>query len=410
MKRGVMLLLVSCYWVMGVRAQLSNYVKKETAEIRSVQLNDTDWTDLAAFAAAVKDKRVVMLGEQTHGDGTTFALKARLVRFLHEQIGFNVLAFESDFISLAGNEKQRDSADAALFLSKNVFGIWTACNTVKPFFNTYLPKQINLKVCGFDSQLHGDVMEHASKDSVLRLWEKAAGIELVMQERQFAARWMDSLMSYGRKQSVDSLNALQGILSGLYQKMPQDKSFLRQSCESVLHEVVSRINYSMGKQNHYERDAQMARNLQWLANEKYPNEKIIVWAHSAHIAKYPYRASLSEIGEKAMMGNILAADSAFRKMSYIVGVTSFSGSVSWATTEIYDMKIQSPAKESFERLVPEDMRFAFTELSSWIASGGNIDTKFNMKGSIYTQHFNVSLPWLRVFDGMLFVRNMEGCR
>ncbi|MFN7689431.1 MAG: hypothetical protein ACK5OP_17015, partial [Sphingobacteriales bacterium] len=92
MKRGVMLLLVSCYWVMGVRAQLSNYVKKETAEIRSVQLNDTDWTDLAAFAAAVKDKRVVMLGEQTHGDGTTFALKARLVRFLHEQIGFNVLA------------------------------------------------------------------------------------------------------------------------------------------------------------------------------------------------------------------------------------------------------------------------------------------------------------------------------
>jgi erythromycin esterase-like protein len=119
---------------MGVRAQLSNYVKKETAEIRSVQLNDTDWTDLAAFAAAVKDKRVVMLGEQTHGDGTTFALKARLVRFLHEQIGFNVLAFESDFISLAGYEKQRDSADAALFLSKNVFGIWTACNTVKPFF------------------------------------------------------------------------------------------------------------------------------------------------------------------------------------------------------------------------------------------------------------------------------------
>jgi erythromycin esterase-like protein len=385
-------------------------VKKETAEIRSVQLNDTDWTDLAAFAAAVKDKRVVMLGEQTHGDGTTFALKARLVRFLHEKMGFNVLAFESDFISLTAYERQRDSADAAIILSENIFGIWTLCNKVDAFFKDYLPKKTDLKICGFDGQLTGEVMRRASKDSMLRQWEQKAGIELAMLDRQFASRWLDSLMSYGRKQSVDSLNALQKIFSEIYQKMPQDKSFLTQSCESVLHETKSRINYSMGNQSRYERDAQMARNVQWLANEKYPNEKIIVWAHSAHIAKYPYRASLSEIGEKAMMGNILAADSAFSKVSYVVGVTSFSGKSTWATTELYDLSIRSPSRQSFERWIPDNMRFAFTDLSSWLARGGNINTKFNMKGSISVQHINMALPWLRVFDGMLFVRNMEGCR
>ncbi len=410
MKRAVIVLFVMGYWVMGVRAQLSNYVKKETAEIRSVQLNDTDWTDLAAFAAAVKDKRVVMLGEQSHGDATTFALKARLVRFLHEQMGFNVLAFESDFISLDHYGNMRDSADAAVFLSENVLGIWTLCNKVDTFFKRYLPKRKDLKICGFDGQLTGEVVRHASKDSMLILWEQKAGLQLALPDRMFASRWMDSLMSYGRKQSVDSLNTFQEILSGLYQRMPKDMSFLTQSCESVLHEAKNRIKYSIGRQNYYERDAQMARNLQWLANEKYRDEKIIVWAHSAHIAKYPYKATLTEIGEKAMMGNILATDSAFSNVSYVVGVTSFSGKSTWATTESYDFGIRSPSRESFERWIPDNMRFAFTDLSSWLARGGNINTKFNMKGSISVQHINVALPWLRVFDGMLFVRNMEGCR
>ena len=36
-----------------------------------------------------------MLGEHPYDDGTTFVAKTRLVRFLHEQMGFNVLAFES---------------------------------------------------------------------------------------------------------------------------------------------------------------------------------------------------------------------------------------------------------------------------------------------------------------------------
>lgn len=414
MKRGVVLLLVSCYWVTGVRAQLSNYVKKETAEIRSVQLNDTDWTDLAAFAGAIKDKRVVMLGEQSHGDATTFALKARLVRFLHEKLGFNVLAFESDFISFSAYQQVLDSAAASGFISDNLMEIWTGCRTVSDFFARYLPSQVDgprpLVLTGFDTQLHGAVFRETNKDSLIIAWEKATDISLTVLERGFAARWMDSLSSFGIAQQTDSLLALRQILGRFEMKMPKKRNQLMQWCASVNGEVRNRIRYSKNEQLHYYRDQQMADNLSWLLNEKYAGQKVIVWAHSAHIAKYPFNASLEQIGTAAMMGNFLAADSSIRTQSYIVGVTSFSGVSEWANTTRYDIKINEPARDGFERWIPNKYSFAFTDFTNWIRSGGNLDEKFTMKGSIYSHHQNVSLPWLRVFDGVLFARNMEGCR
>ncbi len=51
--------------------------------------------DLAAFGAAVGDRRVVLLTEPTHGDGATYLLKTRLVKYLHESKGFDVLFIES---------------------------------------------------------------------------------------------------------------------------------------------------------------------------------------------------------------------------------------------------------------------------------------------------------------------------
>ena len=414
MKRGVIMLFVMGYLVMSVRAQLSNYVKKETAEIRSVQLSDTDWTDLAAFAAAVKDKRVVMLGEQSHGDATTFAFKARLVRFLHEQMGFNVLAFESDFISFAAYERVRDSATASRFIADNLMEIWTGCKTVNNFFTRYLPSQVNgpkpLLVSGFDTQLHGAVIRNANKDSLIHAWEKAYDISLTVTERRFAARWIDSLSSFGIAQQTDSLVALQQILDRFEMKMPKERNQLMQWCASVNGEVRNRIRYSKNEQLYYYRDQQMAENLSWLLREKYADKKIIIWAHSAHISKYPFDASLEQIGKAAMMGNILAADSAFRAQSYVVGVTSFSGKSEWANTTRYDIRINEPARDGFERWIPAKYSFAFTDFTNWLRLGGKVDQKFTMKGSIYSHHQNVSLSWLRVFDGMLFVRNMEGCR
>lgn len=50
--------------------------------------------DLAPLMRSLRDARVVLLGE-VHSDGASYSQKTRLVRALHEELGFGVVAFET---------------------------------------------------------------------------------------------------------------------------------------------------------------------------------------------------------------------------------------------------------------------------------------------------------------------------
>lgn len=79
---------------------IRSYVTTHTVPVATLDATSDDYGDLAAFGQAIGDARVVMLGEQDHGDGPAYQAKTRLVKYLHERKGFTVLAFESDFYGL----------------------------------------------------------------------------------------------------------------------------------------------------------------------------------------------------------------------------------------------------------------------------------------------------------------------
>src|SRR5687767_10978225 len=67
---------------------LQNWIARQAVAIRSIDPNDENFSDLEPLAAAIGSARVVQLGEPSHGAGSSFAAKARLIKFLHRRLGF----------------------------------------------------------------------------------------------------------------------------------------------------------------------------------------------------------------------------------------------------------------------------------------------------------------------------------
>ena len=75
----------------------AQWLREHAVAVRTIDpsLAEDDFADLRPLIGLIGDARVVGLGEPTHGDGAHFHAKTRLIRFLHEVMGFDVLVWES---------------------------------------------------------------------------------------------------------------------------------------------------------------------------------------------------------------------------------------------------------------------------------------------------------------------------
>ena len=145
------------------------------APLRSIDPLDEDWSDLEPFGEAVASCDVVLLGEAGHGDGLAFLAKTRIIKYLREVHGYDVLAFEAGVYScekahtalMAG----RDPWEA---LDQGLHAVWLTeelTELVRYVDSTYREGR-PLRVTGFDCQFSsmstiGDVAND------LRTWFEA---------------------------------------------------------------------------------------------------------------------------------------------------------------------------------------------------------------------------------------------
>ena len=69
-------------------------------------------------------KDIVLLGEEDHVFASTFESKTKLIKFLHEQMGYSVLVFEFDIYALSRAYEQAIKENNPLRLSNSLYGFW----------------------------------------------------------------------------------------------------------------------------------------------------------------------------------------------------------------------------------------------------------------------------------------------
>ena len=138
------------------QGQAGSAAGRSVVPIRSIDPYDDDFSDLRPLKKFIGSARVVQLGEPSHGDGATFYAKQRLIRFLHSEMGFNVLAWESGFFDCEEMEKAlHTEMPISQARAIGLFSIWSNGPFVTPVFeyarSTYKTSR-PLRMTGFDIQ------------------------------------------------------------------------------------------------------------------------------------------------------------------------------------------------------------------------------------------------------------------
>ena len=99
------------------------YVQAQAHPLQSIDPLNTDYSDLAFLAPLLQGRNIVELGESGHGVAEFSQTKIRLIKYLHEQLGYDVMAFESSILSTYLANEQASQLTPTAFMQDSIFAV-----------------------------------------------------------------------------------------------------------------------------------------------------------------------------------------------------------------------------------------------------------------------------------------------
>ncbi len=281
--------------------ELKGWFDRHALRLHTLDFN-AGTRDLAPLKRILKDVRIVQLGEQSHGDGQSFRAKARLVRFLHEEMGFEVLAFESGLYECEMANALIENGLALDAIRASIFGIWNVKEALPVFEHLVSTRgRRPLRLTGFDTRGSGRL----AGEFLIRLYDMLRPVGEISTDDRITLFRADARLNAGPyKPSLGEHDAAVAALGRVRELFDDSRPTLvakhgeRETAfwSHCLDNYVARerFEYAQGapdsaqKHGRYGttnmRDGRMAENFRWLAEERYPDKKIICWAATFHQA------------------------------------------------------------------------------------------------------------------------------
>lgn len=397
--------------------------------LRSIDPGDTDFKDLITLKRALSGVSVVGLGEGVHGDAMAYRAKIRLVKFLHEKLGFNVLVWEAGLldghaVDHALQDSHQPIENAAKLLMDDTWATSPAARPIFEYARSTWKTAHPLRFAGMDGgRAHAvTIVEKFLSDLYSRVPALDGGSKETHDIVALATRTSPAHASQATPLAVDERNEQIKALSALMHRVDahrgelvkaygaRDAAFVRhalsalqpdEKSESAHARYLETRDHVLGLRASELREQELGNNLLWLVRQYYCGEKVIIWAATAHLR----RRSSHPQGAFTALPNETAGEVMSRSLGtgyYVLGITAGAGSFG---------QIQSCTGSLTPPTVNSEVGSLESHLGQLGFGASFIDLRHATPGSFLTKQFVSNaigyLPrnvrWRESLDGIIYL-------
>ncbi len=397
-----------------------NWIQIHANPIRS--LDSPDFSDLSFLDPLVSGKSIIQLGEVAHGVAEQNRLRVRIIKYLHQRHGFNVLAFESGYWECGQMNRKWHSLAARDLLKNSLYTFWHTDDLLDLF--TYIKASRDsanpIDLAGFDIQHTGFYYPYrpAYLRDIVFHFDRAFAEEVYQTDQALLAISRDQHRQYVTAHYTE-LNVL---YSELHDRILKNKDLLIDRIGSVGYREAERNAYCrklyiqfkngnpaesvVGRTNL--RDHAMGEMARFLKDRCYPDRKMILWAHNFHTYKRAgeiRKSTYEPFNSPVLMGNIL--DYYYGAQFYAIGMLAYRGRIYYG--EVIDIHITgSNFVESI--LNTAGHPYLFIDMAGQVESNGN-NWMFSEMRQKYLHSIDGAYDIIyrprQQLDAYIFIRNVS---
>ena len=361
----------------------------------------------APIKAAVKDKRIVILGEAGHADGKTFEIKSKLIEFLNVSNEYDVVLEGMGFLDgavLQGVLPPLCIDSNYLDVANAWYGLWSQTKEASSLVEAMRSGKV--RYWGMDCQPSlsdyflipyllasspsvSSVLGGNAFDSLMAIQDRMIGMDTTLTHNELD--YFDLKMNQARKALEEETDL-------------EKKAILDMAIDnSLAFSGQVRLGFTeWDAQNEgiNIRDRQMAENVEWYLNH-FPERKVIIWTANFHGAKQINQIDYGKEPDPDLYNKYVLCgehlEKAFPGQVYSLAFTSGGGSEGYFYTN--DSTAIVPDSTSVEfQLGQRGMEYGFCDLSQrkdWA------DMVFN---STILGYDCKPGKWARAFDGIFYMK------
>jgi len=384
-------------------------ILENTNPISSISPTYTNFDDLLFLEDILQDKRVVILGETGHRDGLAFKAKVRLIKYLHEQLGYNLIAFEGAtpfgmFRVSESIERDNTLENVLQQFRIGLYGGWSRSLEFQELAKYVGNRFDSLLVIGIDNNFNSSFFPRRFPLLLDQWYDLANSTEINYDE--FVENYdrivttPDLFGDQSSEQVISDIHSIRNIVNNHVETSSLRKDYINRELDNLLSFIAEfQVDIETGIAL---RDRQMAENLFWAMDNYYPEENVIIWTANFHGAKNLYQAIYAEgddFYQRMITTGQHIADKYGEENVYSIAFTSSEREVE-SETEDFVIFPETTWEGRLAKNYEKD--YAFIDLTPIRAS------EFGKKQFESTVFGRPILgKWYNIFDGYFFIRRME---